>query len=335
MPVTINDVAARAGVSKTTVSHYLNGRYDSMSKETRENIAQVVEELGYRPNALARSLKQKKTHTIGAIVANILNPFSTSIIRGVEDYCNQHGFSLILCNADEDPVKEREYLEVLADKQVDGLIINTTGYNNDLIKNLNLHLPVVLIDRKVPEINTDTVTSDSRKGVQLMIDHLIKLGRSEIAFFTMPYHEVSPRTERVLGYRQALASHGIACKPHLLVETVLDEAAVIRAVEMVLASPEPPAAIFGANNLMTMAVVKALKKLNISIPRDIAVVGFDDWDWAELIDPPVTVVSQPTYAMGQEAATLLIKRLKSKRNSRKPAVILFDPELVIRKSCGE
>ncbi|MDF2929839.1 LacI family DNA-binding transcriptional regulator [Anaerospora sp.] len=335
MPVTINDVAARAGVSKTTVSHYLNGRYDSMSKETRENIAQVVEELGYRPNALARSLKQKKTHTIGAIVANILNPFSTSIIRGVEDYCNQHGFSLILCNADEDPVKEREYLEVLADKQVDGLIINTTGYNNDLIKNLNLHLPVVLIDRKVPEINTDTVTSDSRKGVQLMIDHLIKLGRSEIAFFTMPYHEVSPRTERVLGYRQALASHGIACKPHLLVETVLDEAAVIRAVETVLASPEPPAAIFGANNLMTMAVVKALKKLNISIPRDIAVVGFDDWDWAELIDPPVTVVSQPTYAMGQEAATLLIKRLKSKRNSRKPAVILFDPELVIRKSCGE
>jgi len=335
MPVTINDVAARAGVSKTTVSHYLNGRYDSMSKETRENIAQVVEELGYRPNALARSLKQKKTHTIGAIVANILNPFSTSIIRGVEDYCNQHGFSLILCNADEDPVKEREYLEVLADKQVDGLIINTTGHNNDLIKNLNLHLPVVLIDRKVPEINTDTVTSDSRKGVQLMIDHLIKLGRSEIAFFTMPYHEVSPRTERVLGYRQALASHGIACKPHLLVETVLDEAAVIRAVETVLASPEPPAAIFGANNLMTMAVVKALKKLNISIPRDIAVVGFDDWDWAELIDPPVTVVSQPTYAMGQEAATLLIKRLKSKRNSRKPAVILFDPELVIRKSCGE
>ncbi|WP_312561399.1 LacI family DNA-binding transcriptional regulator [Anaerospora sp.] len=335
MPVTINDVAARARVSKTTVSHYLNGRYDSMSKETRENIAQVVEELGYRPNALARSLKQKKTHTIGAIVANILNPFSTSIIRGVEDYCNQHGFSLILCNADEDPVKEREYLEVLADKQVDGLIINTTGYNNDLIKNLNLHLPVVLIDRKVPEINTDTVTSDSRKGVQLMIDHLIKLGRSEIAFFTMPYHEVSPRTERVLGYRQALASHGIACKPHLLVETILDEAAVIRAVETVLASPEPPAAIFGANNLMTMAVVKALKKLNISIPRDIAVVGFDDWDWAELIDPPVTVVSQPTYAMGQEAATLLIKRLKSKRNSRKPAVILFDPELVIRKSCGE
>jgi len=335
MPVTINDVAARAGVSKTTVSHYLNGRYDSMSKETKENIAQVVEELGYRPNALARSLKQKKTHTIGAIVANILNPFSTSIIRGVEDYCNKHGFSLILCNADEDPVKERDYLEVLADKQVDGLIINTTGHNNELVKSLNLHLPVVLIDRKVPEINTDTVTVDSKKGVQLMIDHLIKLGHREIAFFTMPYQEVSPRTERVLGYRQALTSHGIACKPHLLVETGLDEASVIRAVQNVLVAPMQPDAIFGANNLMTMAVVKALKKMNISIPQDIAVVGFDDWDWAELIDPPVTVVSQPTYAMGQEAAALLIKRLKSKKTSRKPAVILFNPELIIRKSCGE
>lgn len=335
MPVTIKDVAARAGVSKTTVSHYLNGRYDSMSKETKENIAQVVEELGYRPNALARSLKQKKTHTVGAIVANILNPFSTSMIRGVEDYCNQHGFSLILCNADEDPIKEREYLEVLADKQVDGLIINTTGHNNELVKSLNLHLPVVLIDRKVPEINTDTVTSDSRKGVQLMIDHLIRQGRREIAFFTMPCQEVSPRLERVFGYKQALATHGIACKPHLLVETALDEASIISAIKTVLAAPVPPAVIFGANNLMTMAVVKALKNLAVAIPQDIAVVGFDDWEWAELIDPPVTVVSQPTYAMGQEAAALLIKRLKSKKNRRKPAVILFDPELVVRKSCGE
>lgn len=334
MPVTINDVAAKAGVSKSTVSHFLNSRFDYMSKDTRCIIGQVIEELGYRPNALARSLKQKKTHTIGAIVANILNPFSTSIIRGVEDYCSKHGFSLILCNTDEDPAKEREYLEILADKQVDGLIINTTGCNNELVKEFNKQIPVVLLDRKVPEIPADTIAVDSRKGVDLIVSHLVKLGHRQVAIFTMPYSEVSPRTERVESYRAALAQQGIAFRPEWVVAAPATEEAVSAAVQKLLASPQPPTALIGANNLMTMAIVKSLKKLGISVPGKMAVIGFDDWEWADLIEPPVTVVSQPTYQMGQQAATLLIKRIRSKK-IRKPSVVQFAPEIIVRKSCGE
>ena len=334
MPVTINDVAAKAGVSKSTVSHFLNSRFDYMSKDTRCIIGQVIEELGYRPNALARSLKQKKTHTIGAIVANILNPFSTSIIRGVEDYCSKHGFSLILCNTDEDPAKEREYLEVLADKQVDGLIINTTGCNNELVKEFNKQIPVVLLDRKVPEMPADTIAVDSRKGVDLIISHLVKLGHQRIAIITMPYSEVSPRTERVESYRMALAKQGIDFRPEWVVAAPATEEAVSAAVQKLLAFSQPPSALIGANNLMTMAIVKSLKKLGISIPDKMAVIGFDDWEWADLIEPPVTVVSQPTYQMGQQAATLLIKRIRNKK-IRKPSVVQFAPEIIIRKSCGE
>lgn len=338
MEITINDVARAAGVSKSTISRYLNGRYEGMSDETRERIAGIVAELDYRPNALARSLKQKRTHTVGAIVANILNPFSTSVIRGVEDYCKQSGFSLILCNADEDPQKEKEYLEMLTDKQIDGLIINTTGRNNDLITAINRKMPVVLIDRKVPEINADTVCVDNIGGSAAGIDHLLRLGHRKVAMFTLPCDDVSPRLERVQGYKQALAAGGVPFTPHLLVETEPQEEAVQRELAALLAGGEKPTAVFGANNLMTIAVIKALRRLNVAIPGGMAVLGFDDWEGAELVEPPVTVIAQPTYDIGVKAAALLLNRIKTgkaKKKPYRPSHALFQPTLVIRKSCGE
>ncbi|MDR3588373.1 MAG: LacI family DNA-binding transcriptional regulator [Negativicutes bacterium] len=335
MPITINDVARRAGVSKSTISRYLNQRYENMSSQTREKITQVIAELDYRPNAVARSLKQKKTHTVGAIVANILNPFSTSIIRGIEDYCKKSGFNLILCNADDDPVKEKEYIAMLTDKQIDGLIINTTGHNNDIVLAVNQKLPVVLIDRKVPEINIDTVAVDNVKGAALAIEHLVRQGYSRIAMFTLPHENISPRRERVQGYRQALAAQGIPFSPEMLVETAPDVGSVTEKLKVLLSGVAKPQAIFGMNNLMTMAVIKALRLMRVNIPSDIAVLGFDDWDWAELIEPPVTVIRQPTYQIGWKAATLLIKRAKSRGRSGKASLIVFEPELVVRKSCGE
>lgn len=337
MPITIRDVAQQAGVSKSTISRYLNGRYECMSLETRQRIARVIAELGYRPNAVARSLKQKRTHTVGAIVANILNPFSTSIIRGVEDYCKKHGFNLILCNADDDPVKEREYIEMLTAKQIDGLIINTTGGNNPLVKEVNASVPVVLIDRKAPEMGLDTVTVDSDLGARLAIGHLVGLGHRRIAMFTLPCDQVSPRLERVRGYQAALAEYNIPFRPELLVETDTQlETVTAKVRELLARAPgERPTAIFGANNLMTMAIVKALKRLGVAIPRDMAVIGFDDWEWAELIDPPITVVAQPVYDMGIKAAAVLIKRIKAGKPPKKPATVVFAPQLVVRASCGE
>lgn len=338
MSITITDVARQAGVSKSTVSRYLNGRYDSMGSETKERIARVIAELEYRPNALARSLKQKRTHTVGAIVANILNPFSTSIIRGIEDQCKKSGFNLILCNADDDPVKEREYIEMLTSKQIDGLIINTTGCNNGLVQEVNQSLPVVLIDRKVPEINIDTVTVDSSFGVRLAIGYLVDLGYRDIALFTLPCDHVSPRMERVQGYRAALQECGLPVREDFLVQTEIEPDALAAKLKELLDKNNGESgslAIFGANNLMTMAVVKTLKKMGVAVPGKVAIIGFDDWEWAELIDPPITVVAQPTYDMGVKAASLLIKRIAAQKPVKKPSLIVYRPQLVARKSCGE
>lgn len=335
MPVTISDIASQAGVSKSTISRYLNGRYDCMSISTREKISEVIAAADYRPNALARSLKQKRTHTIAAVVANIMNPFSTSMIRGIEDFCQQAGFNLILCNADDQPVKEKSYLEMLLAKQVDGLIINTTGQSNDLMRSVCSQMPVVLIDRRVPELACDTVTLDNIKGVGLLIDHLVSLGRRDIALFTLPFEAVSPRSERVRGYKDALERHGIAFNPDLLIESSTNEFAVREQLTALFARGLKPNAVFGFNNLMTIAIIKAVKAMGLVIPDDIAVIGFDDWEWAPLIQPPVTVVDQPAYEMGSQAATFLIARIQGKRVGKRPVVSVFEPKLIIRSSCGE
>lgn len=338
MAVTIAEVARIAGVSKSTVSRYLNGLYDHMGADTKERIAQVIAELDYRPNALARSLKQKRTYTVGAIVANILNPFSTSVIRGIEDTLKEADFNLILCNADDDPVKERDYVNMLVDKQIDGLIINTTGCNNELIAQVNKTIPVVLIDRKAPDIDIDTVTVDSAKGVRQAVDHMVALGHAGIAMLTLPYDHVSPRLERVQAYRNALAVHHLPFREDWLVQTSIEEEAVLSKLQDLLgstASADKPTSIFCANNMITMSVVKAIKKMGMIIPDEIAVLGFDDWEWAQLIEPPVTVVAQPVYDMGNKAAALLIKRMKGSRSPKKPITILFEPQLLKRKSCGE
>ena len=306
-----------------------------MSAETRERIAGVIAEMDFRPNALARSLKQKRTHTLAAIVANILNPFSTSVIRGAEDYCKKSGMNLILCNADEDPRKEREYIEMLLAKQVDGLIINTTGHNNQLIKAVSANTPVVLIDRKVPEIQCDTVSVDGMGGSRLAIGHLVGLGQRRIAMLTQPFANISPREERVQGYKAALAEQGLVFDPALLVETDPEETVVTQKIKALIDAKERPGAIFCGNNLIAMAAVKALKRLGLSMPKDIAVLGFDDWEWAALIDPPITVVAQPDYKMGSKAAAMVIKRIKTGKIGEKPSIVIYQPELIVRKSCGE
>ena len=188
MAVTINDVARAAGISKSTVSQYLNGRFEFMSYETRQRIAQVIAEMEYRPNALARSLKQKKTHTVAAVVSSILNPFMTNTIRGAEDYCKENGFNLILCNADDDPEQELAYIQTLASKQIDGIMISTTGLNNAALQALNLSgTPVVLFSRHVPDIGVDTVSVNNRLGIDLGIRHLMAHGHRRIAFFVLPH----------------------------------------------------------------------------------------------------------------------------------------------------
>lgn len=332
------DVAHKAGVSKSTVSQYLNGRYDYMSAETRERIRQAVDELGFVPNALARSLKKKRTFTIATIVSNILNPFFTMTTRGAEDCCNKHGFDLILCNADDTPHKEKEYIETLLAKQVDGLIISSTEQNNDLLYTVNKQTPITVLNRSALGVGCDTVGVDNVAGIRLAVEHLVSLGHTRIALFVLPYRAegLSPRRLRAEAFRTAIAGLGLPSRPEWLVETVRDEDKLAAAVQGLLDQPDAPTAIIGANDLMTIALFKILKlRLGLRIPADVALLSFDDWEWATLIDPPITVVAQPAYAMGYMAAELVIKRIQERPGEYRPQSLVYQPELIARRSCGE
>jgi DNA-binding LacI/PurR family transcriptional regulator len=331
----ITDVARRAGVSKTTVSRVLNGKYEFMSPETRERVEAAIRDLQFNPNTVARSLKQKRTRLIGAIVANIMNPFSTAITRGMEDYCRSAGYHLIVCNADDSPETERQYVQALRARQLDGLAINTTGQNRELFSELAaVGYPMVLLDRKLEGVNADTVVLDNARGTALAMNHLLGRGLKRIGIVVYPPDGLSSRLERLMGYRRALEEAGLPVEEELIrIAEPKPGAAREKAMEL-LRLPNRPDAIFATNYLVNLEVLSAVKQVGLSAPKDVAIMGFDDSEWAPLLDPPLTTVAQPTYEMGRTAAELLIKRIEAKRQ-RTPALHLMEPKLIIRKSCGE
>lgn len=337
MPVAnISDVARAAGVSKTTVSRVLNGKYEFMSPETRNRVEAAIEALRFNPNSVARSLKRKRTNLIGVIVANIMNPFSTAITRGMEDYCRAHGYSLIVCNADDSPATEREYVQVLRSRQVDGLAINTTGRGNlDLFRQLSEEgYPLVLLDRKMEGIGADTVTLDNPAGATMAMRHLLDRGFRRIGIVVYPPEGLSSRTERLNAYKQALAEAGLPADPDLIRIAAATPGAARQAAHELLSLEHRPDAIFATNYLINLEVLSAIHQAGLQAPRDVAIIGFDDSEWYPLLSPPLTTVRQPTYEMGRLAAQLLIRRIESTR-PRRPEAHLLAPELVVRKSCGE
>ena len=263
----------------------------------------------------------------------------TNTIRGAEDYCKEAGFNLILCNADDDPRQELSYLQTLASKQVDGLIISTTGRNNEALREMNQNgTPIVLFSRNVPEIGADAVTVNNQLGIRMGVEHLLAHGHRDIAFFVLPYIEIpaTPRRERAQAYCDLVLEHGLTQNPDWLAEIPCVDTLVAGRIESLLKAPGPkPTAIFGANDLMTMAVVRALVHLGIRMPQDMAVIGFDDWEWAPYLNPPLTVVAQPAYEMGRRSAERLVGRIRKQYGEAGPELELYGPELIVRKSCGE
>ncbi len=313
----------------------LNGKYEFMSPETRDRVEKAIVALQFNPNGVARSLKRKRTNLIGAIVANIMNPFSTAITRGIEDYCRSLGYSLIICNADDSPETERRYVQELRARQVDGLIINTTGKNQELFLDLAAGgFPLVLLDRKLEGVQADTVTSDNSKGTALAMGHLLGRGFRRIAIVVYPPEGLSSRSERLAGYRQALTEAGIPVEADLIKVAAARPGAARAKVRELLACEPRPEVIFATNYLINLEVLGAVKDEGLVVPRDIAIMGFDDAEWTPLLDPPLTTIAQQTLQMGQKAAELLIKRIETKR-PRKPTLHLMEPHLVVRKSCGE
>ncbi len=331
--MTITDVAKHANVSKSTVSQYLNKRFDYMGQKTKERVELAIKELGYQPNIVARSLKQKSTSTIGVIVANILHTFSTQVIRAIEDYCHESDFHIIVCNADDNPEKEKKYIEMLLAKQVDGIIIFPTGSNKDLYqKMLDDNYPLVFVDRTVSDIKIPSIMLDNEKASDLAVAHFVEKGYERIGIMTTSIsRSIASRVERINGFKKSLAEHHLPIVDDYMKSIEVEH--LQQALHDMLALKEPPQAILAGNDLSLMEILKYVKANALSIPNDLAVIGIDEVSFASLYNPGLTVISQPVFEMGKQAAALVLQQIQTKAKSEQQHIYRFEPMLVKRESC--
>lgn len=308
--VTITDVAKAAGVSKTTVSRFISGDVKSLAEDTYKRIAETIQALNYQPSKLARGLKGRHSFLIGVVLADITNPYSTAILRGAEDACHKHGYNLLVCNTDNDPSKERDYILMLQSHQIDGLIINTTGQNNALLHAMKAdHLPIVLVDREVLNFDADVVTVNNRQAAKDATEFLIRRGYKRIAYVTQPVQGVSTRTERATAFAQAIQAAGLATGQDVL--EVDGDAQVRLAIRDFLESSTPgPKALFAGNAVVLLQVILELRSHGIDVPGEIGILGFDNPEWAEIAR--LTTLAQPTYQIGVQATERLLMRLEGK-----------------------
>lgn len=306
---TIRDVARRAGVSVATVSYVINGtRY--VSPELKERVQRAIEELNYYPHGIARSLKTRKTHTLGLIVSDISNPFFSTLARGAEDEAAHHGYSLILANADENPSKERLYIDVLTQKKVDGLVIAPSTKGAENIQQLQRRkISFVFVDRKLEGVEADAVLSENVQGAYQAVRHLLELGHRRIAI-VLGLKGALTSEERFQGYKLALSEFRVPVDPALVAWGHFRMQGGFEAASQLLELDRPPTAIFSTNNLMTIGVMKALKERGLRCPEDVSIVGFDELEWGDAFEPALTVVIQSPYKLGRQAVRLLLQRLQ-------------------------
>ncbi|MFL5664179.1 MAG: LacI family DNA-binding transcriptional regulator [Ktedonobacteraceae bacterium] len=326
----IQDVAKRAGVSIATVSRVLNDR-GHVNEDVIARVRLAAQELQYQPSRAARALRANQTTIIGLLITDIQNPFFTELVRGVEDVAQRNGYSLILCNSDEDPQKERQYIEVLCAERVAGAIVVPIREQPRTLKLFHEHnIPIVTVDRRVKDDETDAVLVDNVRGAREATTHLLTNGYRRIGMISGPLTTTTGR-ERLEGYRQALREAGREHDPFLERIGSFKEESGRRLTYELLDMENPIDALFVANNLMTLGVLAALNERKQRIPDDIAVVGFDEMPWATLDAISLTTVKQPVYEIGSTAALRLFQRLQNATAFTRQEIVLA-PTLRIRNS---
>jgi LacI family transcriptional regulator len=331
---TINDVAKLAGVSTTTVSHFINGtRY--ISDDLRERVEAAITELGYRPNSLARGLRRGESKTIGLIVPDNSNPFFAEILRSIENIGYANGYSVILCNSDSDIQKEIAYTDLLFAKQVDGIVFIATNDSCEHLQQLtDAGIPIVVIDRDIPLIGTDVLLVDNFQGGYAATRYLIELGHRHIACITGP-SKLTPSADRVNGYKKALAEAGIAENPQWLVAGDFQFQGGENGINQLLALPERPTAVFACNDMMALGIMRGMRKARLSVPREISVIGFDDIPLTSVVSPALTSIAQPVQEISRLAFELLIDRIQNKNSVHEEKRIVLQTHLIIRESCKQ
>ncbi|MFI5695724.1 LacI family DNA-binding transcriptional regulator [Kribbella sp. NPDC051586] len=323
---TISDVAARAGVSTATVSRALNGK-PTVDPELAERVRTAAAELGYQPNGPARNLRRQEAAVVALIISDVENPFFTAIARGVEDVAHEVGYSVVLCNSDESAEKENRYLDIAIQERVAGVILSPSGSTTSVAKLAGRGTAYVAVDRPLPGQDSDVVLVDTRLAAREATAHLVAQGYERIGCITGPTG-VRTADDRLAGYRDALKA--AKRRTRLVRRTEYKAAGAHRAALDLLSQPEPPDALLIANNAMAVGVLQALRERGLRAGSDVGLVAFDDAPWAELVDPPLSVVAQPAYEIGAVAARLLLARIAD--NTRPATATTLGARLIERAS---
>ena len=331
--VTIKDVARLSGVSSMTVSRVINGS-ERVSPETRQRVERAIAELGYVPSRLARGLIRQKTGTLALIVPDVANPFFTLIVRGAEDVARRAGYRMILADSRADLTIERDVIEEMLAHRVEGIMIapvsdRSKGHLQRLAK---YGVDFVLIDRTVSGIESDVVTGDNVGGARRLVEHLISLGHRRIGFITESA-EVSTARDRREAYEAALAAAGLPHDSSLIVYSTVDPPGGFEGMRLLLELDEPPTAVFAVNNLVAVGAIEAVRAHRLEVPNDVALVCFDDIEYASRLYPFLTVMAQPAETLGTLGTQLLLERIEG-RAPEQPRVVVLPAQFVVRRSCG-
>ncbi|EEA96704.1 LacI family DNA-binding transcriptional regulator [Pseudovibrio sp. JE062] len=327
--VSIKDVAQAAGVSASTVSHVINEtRY--VAPLTKQKVEEAIQSLGFQPSMMARALKVKRTNIIGMLVSSSSNPFFADVVRGVEEGCYQHNFSLILCNSGHQSDRQLANLNTLLQRRIDALMVMTTKTDPALYEQLSKlgKLPKAILD-SAPHPNACTLQDDSVLGGRLATEHLIKRGLTKIGCLMGPQDH--PRSiERYKGYKTAMEAAGLPVEEKWQSAGLLTASGGYEGMKQILEADSQPEAIFAFNDLMAMGAYRAIQERGLRIPEDISVIGYDDVEYASYMAPTLTTIKQPSFELGLSAAEALINHLEEK--TEMPPVIKLVPELVVRSS---
>jgi LacI family transcriptional regulator len=330
----IYDVAHEAKVSVFTVSAVVN-QTGRVSATLTRRVEAAIRKLNYRPNLLARSLAKQQTHTFGMVVTDIANPFFPAIVRAAEDAAQKAGYSMLLCNSDDKADKEAVYLDLLISKRVDGIILNKTPGSLNLAQRKMLdeaNIPIVLLMRTCPDLKTDVVQTDDKKGAIDAVDHFVRIGHKKIAFVGGPMTVSNARARRQ-GYTQALHDHGLTYDPALTFDGDYRIESGHRAGHALL--PKRPDAILVTNYLMTIGLMSAAEEIGLRCPEDFALISFDDYPWLGCFRPRLTTIELPKYELGDAAVKMLLERIRHKDDKKnKPVTVNLMPQLRVRESCG-
>ena len=329
---TIRDVARLASVSTATVSNVLNDSRN-VAADTRERVLKAVEALGYSPHPAARSMRGGTSALLGLIVADIINPFFTELVHWVERAAHANSYSVLLCNSDEDLDREQQYLQLLRAQRVDGIILAATGHSSrERAAALGrLRVPVVLVDRGFAEFGLDAVILDNYGAAQLAMRHLLGFGHERIAMIGGPV-TLSTGAQRLAGYRESLLEAGVRYDPRWVRDAGFREQPAYEAACELLALPERPTAMFAANNLIAIGIMRAIADAGLRCPEDVSIVSIDDFAWANAFRPRLTIVAQPVAEMGEMAIRLLLGRLDGSATGGARTEVM-SPKLVVRDSC--